>query len=118
MTSGAQTLGGRLELPWLSSCLLCVLFGSRAFLALRWTTLEMILGEVVSQCGFTWWLSLPTWGVDVDGLAFPIHRPTVHSCQMRGQGLLPGAILSYRCSGRWHLSGDVKLPERRYLMES
>jgi hypothetical protein len=57
-------------------------------------------------------------GVDVDGLAYTQHRPTVHSCQMRGQGLLLGTILSCRCSGRWCLSGDVKLLRRRYLMES
>jgi hypothetical protein len=30
------------------------------------------------------------------------------SCQMRGHGLLSGAILSCRCSGWCHLLGDVK----------
>jgi hypothetical protein len=35
--------------------------------------LEMILGEVASRSGFTWWLSLPTWGVNMDGLAYPLH---------------------------------------------
>jgi hypothetical protein len=34
-------------------------------------------------------------GVDVDRLAYPLHHPTVHSCQMKGQGLLLGAILSW-----------------------
>jgi hypothetical protein len=57
-------------------------------------------------------------GVDVDGLAYSLHWPTVCSFQMRGLGLLPGTVLSCRCSRRWHLSGDVKLPGRRYLMES
>jgi hypothetical protein len=57
-------------------------------------------------------------GVDVDGLAYPLHQPTVHTCQMRGQCLLPGVILSYRCSGQWCLSGDVKLVRHRYLMET
>jgi hypothetical protein len=52
MTSGAQILKGRLELPWPSSCLLGVLFGSRAFLALRWMAPVMIFGEVASQCDF------------------------------------------------------------------
>jgi hypothetical protein len=49
-------------------------------------------------------------GVDVDGLAYPPRWSTVHSCQMRGYGLLPGAILSCHCSGRWRLLGDVKPP--------
>jgi hypothetical protein len=47
-------------------------------------------------------------GINVDGLAYPLHRPMAHSYQTRGQDLLLGAILSCRWSGRWHLSGDVK----------
>jgi hypothetical protein len=47
-------------------------------------------------------------GVDLDGLACPLHRPTTYSRQMRGLGLLAGAVLSHRCSGRWHLSWDLK----------
>jgi hypothetical protein len=60
-----------------------------------------ILGEVASRLGFTRRLSLPTWGGggDVDGLAYPLHHPTVHSYQMRGHDLLPGSILSCRYSG-------------------
>jgi hypothetical protein len=46
-----------------------------------------ILEEVASQSGFTWHLSFPMWGVDVDGLACPLHRPTAHNRQVRGQGL-------------------------------
>jgi hypothetical protein len=61
------------SVPKSSSYLLDVVFGSQAFLTLRWMMLEMILGEVASQSGFTWWLSLPTWGVNVDGLAYPLH---------------------------------------------
>jgi hypothetical protein len=57
-------------------------------------------------------------GVDVDGLAYPLHWPMVHSCQMRGQGLLPGAVLTCHCCGWWHLSRDVKPPRCRYLTES
>jgi hypothetical protein len=34
---------------------------------------DTILGEVALRSGFTWQLSLPTWGVDVDGLAYPLH---------------------------------------------
>jgi hypothetical protein len=26
-------------------------------------------------------------GVEVDGLTYPLHRPTVHSCQPKGYGL-------------------------------
>jgi hypothetical protein len=37
---------------------------------------------------FTVWLYLAAKpahvGVDVDGLAYPLHRPTVYSCQTRG----------------------------------
>jgi hypothetical protein len=57
-------------------------------------------------------------GVDVDGLACPLHRPMVHSYQTRGQGLPPGNALSCRCSGCWHLLGDVEPPGLRYLVES
>jgi hypothetical protein len=57
-------------------------------------------------------------GGDVDGLAYPLHRPTVRSCQMKGQGPLPGVVLSCRCSERWRLSGDVKLPRLRELTAS
>jgi hypothetical protein len=49
--------------------------------------LGMILGEVASQSDFTWWLSLSKWEVDVDGLDYPLHWPTAHSCQARGHGL-------------------------------
>jgi hypothetical protein len=57
-------------------------------------------------------------GDDVDGLAYPLHRPMVCSCQMRGHNLLLGAVLSYRYSGRWRLSADVKPPGCKYLKES
>jgi hypothetical protein len=52
--------------------------------------LRTIPGEVASRSGFTWWLSLLTWGgggVKVDGLAWPLHWPTTRSYQARGQGL-------------------------------
>jgi hypothetical protein len=45
-------------------------------------------------------------GVDVDGLACPLHHPMTWSCQTRGHGLLPGVVLSCRCSGRWCLFGE------------
>jgi hypothetical protein len=84
----------------------------------RWTPPKMILREVASRCGFTWWLSLPTWGFNVYELACSLHRPTVRSCQTRGHDLLSGAVLSCHCSGRWRLSRDVKLARHRYLLES
>jgi hypothetical protein len=34
---------------------------------------EMIIGEVALLSDFTWRLSLPMWGVNVDGLACPLH---------------------------------------------
>jgi hypothetical protein len=59
MTSGVQALDGRFVevgwgLPWPSSGLPGVLFGSRSFYALRWMTPGIILREVVSRSGFTW----------------------------------------------------------------
>jgi hypothetical protein len=57
-------------------------------------------------------------GVDVNELAYPMHRPTVCSCQMRGQGLPPDLVLSCHCNRWWHLLGDVKLPGLGYLVES
>jgi hypothetical protein len=49
-------------------------------------------------------------GVNVDGLACPLHRPMTCNRQMRGQGHLPAIFLSRCCSGRWRRSGDVKPP--------
>jgi hypothetical protein len=51
-----------LSVPESSSYLSGIPFSSQAFLALRWMMSGMILGEVALQSGFTWWLSLPTWG--------------------------------------------------------
>jgi hypothetical protein len=70
-----------------SSYLLGVLFGSRLFLTLRWMMPEMILGEVASRSDFTWRLSLPTWVVNVDGLACPLHQPMACSYWVKGQSL-------------------------------
>jgi hypothetical protein len=56
-------------------------------------------------------------GINVDRLAYPLHQSMSCSCQRRGQGLLLGIILSCRYSDRWHLSGDVKPPVCRYLVE-
>jgi hypothetical protein len=34
-------------------------------------------------------------GVEMDGLARPLHHPMVCSCSMRGQSFLPDAVLSH-----------------------
>jgi hypothetical protein len=60
---------------------------------------KMILGDVALWHGFTWLLSLPMWG------------------SMRGQVLLPGAILSCRYSGWWHLSGGCEAPGLGYFVD-
>jgi hypothetical protein len=53
---------GWIEVPWRSFRLSGVLLGSQALLALRWTVPEMVLRDVASWRGFTWLLSLFTWG--------------------------------------------------------
>jgi hypothetical protein len=35
-------------------------------------------------------------GVDVNGLAYHLHRPIPCCCQMKGQSLLSGTVLSHR----------------------
>jgi hypothetical protein len=69
---------------------------------------------------FTAWLYLvakPSHvGVDVDGLACPLHHPMTCSHQTRGHGLLPGTVLSCHCSGRWCLFGGCEAPELGYLV--
>jgi hypothetical protein len=45
-----------------------------------------ILGEVAS--GYLYLATKPShMGVDVDGIAYPLHQPTARSRQPRGQGL-------------------------------
>jgi hypothetical protein len=73
--------------PESSSYRLDVLFGSQELLAVRWKMLGMILGKVASRSGFTWRLSLPTWGVDADEVAYSLHQRMACSCQAKGHGL-------------------------------
>jgi hypothetical protein len=48
-------------------------------------------------------------GVDVDGIACSLHRPTVCNSQRRGQGFLSGATLSRHAAvGSGAFPGDVK----------
>jgi hypothetical protein len=47
----------------------------------------------------------------VDGLACLLHQPTTCRCQTRGQGFLPGAVLSRRAAvGGGALLGDTPPP--------
>jgi hypothetical protein len=57
-------------------------------------------------------------GVDMDGLACPLHDLRLVAVRRGDIAYLSGIVLSYHCSRQWRLSRDVKLPERRYLMES
>jgi hypothetical protein len=60
MTSGAQTRESRfVEVNWGFHG---VFLSSWTFWALRWTTPGTSLEEVASQSGFTYRLSIPTWG--------------------------------------------------------
>jgi hypothetical protein len=52
-------------------------------------------------------------GVDVDRLAYPLHHPMVHSCQMRGQGLLPGIVLSLSLQWAVPSFGGCEAPRAR-----
>jgi lipid-binding SYLF domain-containing protein len=70
---------------------------------------------------FVVWLYLvakPVYvGVDVDGLAYPLHRPMTYNRQTRGQVLLPGVVLSRHYSGWWCLSGGCEALGLVYLVE-
>jgi hypothetical protein len=76
----------------------------------------MILGDVALRHGFTWLLSLPMWGLMSMG-SLPLHYAMTCNHQTRGQGLLPDAVLSRRCSGWWCLSKGCEAPILRYLLE-
>jgi hypothetical protein len=72
---------------------------------------EMILGDVASWRQFYLAAKPSHMSVNVDGLAYPLHHPTVCICQTRGQGFLSGAALSHRVavdSGAF--LGEVKPP--------
>jgi hypothetical protein len=79
--------------------------------------LEKVLGvSVVRRCIY-FAAKPPHVGVDVDGLAYPLHRPMACSHQTRGQCLLPNAVLSHCCSGLWCLSRGCEAPRLGYLVE-
>jgi hypothetical protein len=92
MTSGAQTKEG--QFIDVGRDFHGVLIGSRVFLPPRWMMLKKIHGDVALLC----WPCLVTkpshMGVDVDGLACPLHYSTTYNHQTRGSRFLPGAVLS------------------------
>jgi hypothetical protein len=78
MTSGAQTRGGWfIEVDWGFHG---ILVGSRVFWLPRWTMLEKVPDDVVSLCWPCLMAKPSHVGVDVDGLAYLLHHPMVHSC--------------------------------------
>jgi hypothetical protein len=54
----------------------------------------MVVGDVASRHWFYLAAKPSYMGVDVDGLAYPLHCPTTRSCQARGQGCLSAVALS------------------------
>jgi hypothetical protein len=69
----------------------------------------MILGDVGSWHRLYLVVKPSHVGVDVDGLANPLHHPTTCSHQMRGQGFLPCAALSHRTAvGGGTFPGDTR----------
>jgi hypothetical protein len=96
MTSGAQTREGRFVVVGWSFH--GILIDSRVFLPSRWMMLEKVLGVGIVRRWFYLAAKPPHVGLGVDGLACPLHRPTACSHETRGQSLLPGVVLSCRCS--------------------
>jgi hypothetical protein len=71
--------------------------------------LEKVPRDIASRCWPYLVAKSSHVGVDVNGLACPLHRPMSCSHQMRGHGFLPGAILSHRVVvGGGTLLGDAK----------
>jgi hypothetical protein len=56
--------------------------------------LEKIPRDVALWCWPCLVTKLSHMGVDVDGLPYPLHHPMACSRQTRGQGFLPGVVLS------------------------
>jgi hypothetical protein len=73
--------------------------------------LEKVLGDVSSWC-WPYLVAKPSHtGVDVDGLAYLLYRPTTCSHQSRGYGFLSDAVWSHRAAaGGGTLPRDASLP--------
>jgi hypothetical protein len=94
-----------------------IILGSRVLLALSWMTLKKVPGDIASWHQLYLAAKPPHVGVDVDGLAYPVHHPMACGHQMRGHGCLSGDVLSCHYNGRWCLSRRCKALEFGYLME-
>jgi hypothetical protein len=58
----------------------------------------MVLGDIASWHQLYLAAKPFCVGVDVDGLAYPLHCPMVCSCQTRGHGFLLDAALSHHAT--------------------
>jgi hypothetical protein len=77
MTSGAQTREGQfVEVNW---GIYGVLIGSKVFLPSRWTMLKKVLTVGAVRRWFHLAGKPPHVGVNVVGLACPLHHPTTSS---------------------------------------
>jgi hypothetical protein len=79
--------------------------------------LKKVLRGIASWCRLYLATKLSHVGVDVNGLACSVHCPLACSRQTRGQGFLPGGILSGHCIGWWCLSGGCEANRLGYSME-
>jgi hypothetical protein len=74
--------------------------------------LEKVPGDVASGCWPYLVAKSSHVGIGVDRLAYPLHHPTTYNHQTRGQGFLPGVILSRRVTVHGGaLLGDAKAPD-------
>jgi hypothetical protein len=77
MPMGAQTRNG--QFIEVSEGFHAILIGSKVFLPPRWIIFEKVPRDVASRC-WPYLVAKPSHvGVDVDGLACPLHRPTACS---------------------------------------
>jgi hypothetical protein len=54
---------------------------------------------------------------NMDGIAYPLHHPMACGHQTRGQGLLPGVVLSRHYSGAVAPFNGCEAPRLGYLVE-
>jgi hypothetical protein len=72
---------------------------------------RMVLGDVALRRRLYLTAKSSHIGVDMDGLAYPLHRPTVCNRQTKGQGFLPGTVLSrHAAMDSGAFPGDAKPP--------
>jgi hypothetical protein len=71
----------------------------------------MVLGDVASWRRLYLVAKRSHVGVNVDRLAYHLHRLMTCDRQMRGEGCLLVVALSHRYCGRWRLSRGCEAPE-------